>query len=93
MGPSLPMAVWPWANGAKLIFLAKCLYMLEASRDMFPAAKYQQCTVHHNMFSAIPRSKVKPVAKMFKAIYTQESENATRFPQIEVSKFPLNFPS
>ena len=47
---------------------------------MFPDAKYQRCVVHfyRNMFSAVPRSKVKLVAKMLKAIHAQESKAAAR---------------
>ena len=45
--------------------------MLEAAGEVFPKAKYQCCTVHfyHNVFSVTPRSKVKLVAKMPKAIH------------------------
>ena len=49
-------------------------------RDRFPEAKYQRCTVHfyRNVFSVTPRSKVKLVAKMLKAIHAQESKRAAR---------------
>ncbi|MDY4171535.1 MAG: transposase, partial [Evtepia sp.] len=42
--------------------------------------KYQRCTVHfyRNVFSVVPRSKVKLVAKMLKAIHVQESKKAAR---------------
>ena len=51
--------------------------------EVFPDAKYQRCTVHfyRNVFSVIPRSKVKlvaKVAKMLKAIHAQESKKAAR---------------
>ena len=38
---------------------------------VFPDAKYQRCTVHfyRNVFSVVPKSKVKIVAKMLKAIH------------------------
>ena len=54
--------------------------MLEAVGEVFPEAKYQRCTVHfyRNVFSVIPRSKVKMVAKMLKAIHAQESKKAAR---------------
>lgn len=47
---------------------------------MFPDAKYQRCVVHfyRNMFSVVPKSKVKLVAKMLKAIHAQESKKAAR---------------
>lgn len=58
----------------------KCLGMLEAIGEVFPEAKYQRCTVHfyRNVFSATPRSKVKPVSKMLKAIHAQERKKAAR---------------
>lgn len=53
----------------------KCLGMLETVGEVFPEAKYQRCTVHfyRNVFSVTPRSKVKLVAKILKAIHAQES--------------------
>ena len=47
--------------------------MLEAV-EVFPTAKYQRCVVHfyRNVFSVVPRSKIKTVAKMLKAIHAQE---------------------
>ena len=54
--------------------------MLEAVGAVFPEAKYQRCTVHfyRNVFFVMPRSKIKLVAKMLKAIHAQESKNAAR---------------
>ena len=54
--------------------------MLEAVGEVFPDAKYQRCTVHfyRNVFSVVPKSKVKIVAKMLKAIHDQESKKASR---------------
>ena len=67
-------------SGVRLIVGDKCLGMLEAVGDVFPDAKYQRCTVHfyRNVFSVVPRSKVKLVAKMLKAIHAQESKKAAR---------------
>jgi transposase-like protein len=67
-------------EGVKLIVGDKCLGMLEAAGEVFPEAKYQRCTVHfyRNVFSVVPRSKVKVVAKMLKAIHAQESKAAAR---------------
>jgi|GEM_PF-5811978 len=52
--------------------------MLEAVGEVFPEAKHQCCLVHfyRNVFSAVPKSKVKLVAKMLKAIHAQESKKA-----------------
>lgn len=67
-------------DGVKLIVGDKCLGMLEAVGEVFPEAKYQRCTVHfyRNVFSVVPRSKCKIVAKMLKAIHAQESKAAAR---------------
>ena len=67
-------------SGVKLIVGDKCLGMLEAVGEVFPEAKYQRCTVHfyRNVFSAVPRSKIRLVAKMLKAIHAQESKKAAR---------------
>ena len=67
-------------NGVKLIVGDKCLGMLEAVGEVFPEARYQRCVVHfyRNVFSVVPKSKVKLVAKMLKAIHAQESKKAAR---------------
>lgn len=67
-------------DGVKLVVGDKILGMLEAVVEAFPDAKYQRCTVHfyRNVFSVTPRSKVKLVAKMLKAIHAQESKKAAR---------------
>ena len=67
-------------DGVKLIIGDKCLGMLEAVGEVFPDAKYQRCVVHfyRNVFSVVPKSKVKIVAKMLKAIHAQESKKAAR---------------
>ena len=67
-------------DGVKLIVGDKCMGMLEAVGEVFPEAKYQRCVVHfyRNIFSVVPKSKVKLVAKMLKAIHAQESKKASR---------------
>ena len=67
-------------NGVKLVVGDKCMGMLEAVGEVFQDAKYQRCTVHfyRNVFSVVPRSKMKLVAKMLKAIHAQESKAASR---------------
>lgn len=67
-------------EGVKLIVGDKCLGLLEAVGEVYPDAKYQRCTVHfyRNVFSVVPRSKGKLVAKMLKAIHAQESKAAAQ---------------
>ena len=47
--------------------------------EVFPNAKYQRCIVHfyRNVFSVVPKSKVKIMAKMLKAIHAQEGKKAS----------------
>ena len=54
--------------------------MLEAEGEDFPDTKYQRCVIHfyRNVFSVVPKTKVKQVAKMLKAIHAQESKKASR---------------
>lgn len=65
-------------SGVELITGDKALGMVEAIGEVFPHAKYQRCTVHfyRNVFSVVPNSKVKAVAKMLKAIHAQEDKAA-----------------
>ena len=46
--------------------------------EVFPDDKYRRCTVHfyRNVFSVVPKSKVKIVAKVLKTIHTYESKKA-----------------
>jgi putative transposase len=62
--------------GTQLFIGDRCLGLLEAVQTVFPEAKFQRCTVHffRNVFSVTPRSKVKLVAAMLKAIHAQEDK-------------------
>lgn len=63
-------------DGTQLFVGDRCLGLLEAVHEVFPTAKFQRCTVHfyRNIFSVTPRSKVKLVAAMLKAIHAQEDK-------------------
>ena len=65
-------------DGVEMITGDKALGMVETIGEVFPHAKYQRCTVHfyRNVFSVVPKGKVKLVAKMFKAIHAQEDKEA-----------------
>lgn len=75
-------------DGVELVVGDKCFGMLEAVSEVFPQARYQRCTVHfyRNVFSVTPRSKMKLVAKMLKAIHAQESKAAAREKAEQVAK-------
>jgi len=67
-------------DGTQLFIGDKCLGLLEAINQVFPDAKFQRCTVHfyRNVFSVVPRSKVRLVAAMLKAIHAQEDLASAR---------------
>lgn len=75
-------------KGVRLIVGDKNLGMLESIPEVFPDAKYQRCTVHfyRNIFSVTPRSRMKFVAKMLKAIHAQESKEAARNKAAQVAE-------
>jgi transposase-like protein len=64
----------------QLVIGDRCLGLRAAVDEVFPAAKYQRCTVHfyRNVFSVTPRSKGREVAAMLKAIHAQEDRDAAR---------------
>jgi putative transposase len=67
-------------TGVRLIVSDKCLGLVEALGEFYPEAKWQRCMVHwyRNVFTVVPKSKVKMVAAMLKAIHAQEDRAAAR---------------
>jgi len=67
-------------KGVRLFIGDKNLGMLETIGEVFPEAKYQRCIVHfyRNVFSVVPKGKMRRVAMMLKAIHAQESKKAAR---------------
>jgi transposase-like protein len=67
-------------RGVRLIISDKCLGLVEALGEFFPEAQWQRCVVHwyRNVFTAVPKGKVKSVAAMLKAIHAQEDRQAAR---------------
>ena len=67
-------------DGDRLAVIDKCQGIREAEGEVFLDTKYQRCTVHfyRNVISVTPRSNVKLVAKMPKAIHGQESKKVAR---------------
>ena len=61
-------------KGIQLVVSDKCLGLVEALSKFFPDARWQRCVVHfyRNIFSVVPKGKVKQVAAMLKAIHAQE---------------------
>jgi transposase-like protein len=52
--------------------------LVEALGESYPEAGWQRCTVHfyRNVFTAVPKGKVREVAAMLKAIHAQEDRKA-----------------
>lgn len=67
-------------HGTRLFIGGRCLGLLEAIGEVFPEVNYQRCVVHfyRNVFSVVPRGKMKQVAAMLKAIHVQEDKAAAR---------------
>jgi transposase-like protein len=61
-------------DGVRLIVSDRCLGLVESLADFFPEARWQRCIVHYyrNVFSLVPKGKVREVAAMLKAIHAQE---------------------
>jgi transposase-like protein len=62
-------------KGVRLFISDKCLGLVESQAENFPEAAWQRCMVHfyRNVFTAVPKGKVREVATMLKAIHAQES--------------------
>lgn len=64
--------------GVRLVISDKCLGLVQAVGEFYPEAGWQRCVVHfyRNVFTAVPKGKVKEVAAMMKAIHAQEDRAA-----------------
>lgn len=63
-----------------LFITDKCMGLIESLDQYYPDARWQRCIVHfyRNVFSVVPKGKVKFVAAMLKAIHAQEDLAAAR---------------
>ncbi|MFM2422328.1 MAG: hypothetical protein RL291_858 [Pseudomonadota bacterium] len=67
-------------RGVRLIVSDACIGLAESAAEFFPDAAWQRCTVHfyRNVFSHVPRPKMREVAAMLKAIHAAEDVQAAR---------------
>lgn len=68
-------------EGVRLIVSDACLGLVESAAEFYPEARWQRCVVHfyRNVFSHVPATRVREVARMLKAIHAQEDlETAER---------------
>lgn len=63
-------------KGVELFISDKCLGLVESLGEYYPEASWQRCVVHfyRNVFTVVPKGKVKEVAAMLKAIHAQEDK-------------------
>jgi putative transposase len=61
-------------KGVKLFISDKCLGLIESLGEFYPKALWQRCIVHfyRNVFTVVPKGKIKEVVAMLKAIHAQE---------------------
>jgi putative transposase len=67
-------------EGVRLVISDACLGLVESVAELYPEAKWERCVVHwyRNVFSHVPSTKVREVARMLKAIHAQEDLEAAR---------------
>jgi transposase-like protein len=67
-------------KGVELVTSDACRGLVESLAEYLPEARWQRCVVHfyRNVFSHVPASKVRDVAKMLKAIHAQENRAAAQ---------------
>ena len=67
-------------RGVQLLISDACLGLAEAAAEVFPEARWQRCIVHfyRNVFSLVPKGKVRAVVDMLKAIHAQEDLEAAQ---------------
>ncbi len=67
-------------RGVHLFINDRCLGLIEALSEVYPGVNWQRCIVHfyRNILSSVPKSKVKEVSMMLKAIYSQESKEEAK---------------
>ncbi len=76
-------------KGVKLFVSDRCMGLIESIGEFYPAARWQRCVVHfyRNVFTYVPKGKVKEVVLMLKAIHAQEDRReALRKAKLVVEK-------
>jgi putative transposase len=76
-------------RGVEVFISDRCLGLVESLGEFYPDASWQRCVVHfyRNVFTVVPKGKVKEVAAMLKAIHAQEDrKEALRKAAIVIKK-------
>ena len=74
-------------SGVELVISDACRGLVESVAENMPDAQWQRCAVHfyRNVFSHVPSTKVRDVAKMLKAIHAQENRAAAEKKMVDVA--------
>jgi transposase-like protein len=75
-------------KGTKLFITDKSLGLVETIGEFYQKARWQRCVVHfyRNVFTVVPKGKVKEVAAMLKAIHAQEDRKEAQKKAMSVIK-------
>jgi transposase-like protein len=75
-------------KGTRLFISDRCLGLIEALGEVFPDSKWQRCVVHfyRNVFTAVPKGKMRLVSAMLKAIHSSEDLETARKKAEEVAE-------
>ena len=67
-------------KNVRLFITDRNMGLIESLGDYYPESKWQRCIVHYyrNVFSLVPKGKVKEVAAMLKAVHAQEDIESAR---------------
>jgi transposase-like protein len=67
-------------KGVRLFISDRNMGLVESVAELFPDSRWQRCVVHYyrNVFSYIPRGKMREVSVMLKAIHAQENKAEAR---------------
>jgi transposase-like protein len=67
-------------KGVELFITDKCLGLIESLGEFYPEARWQRCEVYfyRNVFTVVPKGKIKEVAAMLKAIHAQEDKKEAK---------------
>jgi transposase-like protein len=61
-------------SGVRLFISDKCIGLVESLSEYYPESRWQRCIVHfyRNVFTYVPKGKIRDVVAMLKAIHSQE---------------------
>jgi putative transposase len=75
-------------KGVELFISDKCLGLVESMGMFYPDASWQRCIVHfyRNVFTVVPKGKIREVVAMLKAIHAQEDRKEAQAKAVVVVK-------